>query len=646
MAITNPQAWVRDDANWSKSPLTVSIGAPFEDYAAAIAYRASDESFNANGGLNATTHPAIQAILNSTTGDGGAKPIYFSRRKCRDTSLGGNDAINPLPAFDEWDDPIHPFTTTNYGNSGLGDTYNEVYDDQQQIMYMCAGHPVYNNLNDFYKNAVIPDMADIMNKGPESTMAQIGRLLGEGVATFVTLPVVPILIVMKFLNNIDNYKMTKYYDFGPQMALYYRMVNSILIQFAVNMGLTNDANVVGKNPYNQRTAGSRLNDLTNKGLNSAVESEFGDESIGIPDIFVRSSWDIYKIIAKKNMYEAGDTPGLTSTDQALAELIGTAKKTNTNTGELSPWRRFINQFTGTLYDAQLFVGIRINRTTDTTETLSNTTAPSEIQNTINSKIQGARNMRFSAAGGNLDGGFISGLIEGIGSVVRGAADTVSIEGLAAAATGAGIIDIPEVYQSSNFSRSYSFSTECRAPYGDPISILQSEYVLLACMLGFAAPRGVGGSAYTQPFLVRAYSKGVLSIPMGIIDSLTISRGGDTHGWSYNRLPTVLNLSWTIKDLSPSMYQTMASDGFFGAELEWINIFAAGTPFQEYIMTLSGMGLAERISFYANMKRRAKLLLEAFTSTKLNPEFWGIEVGATTPMRMVSMVIPGTRIPTN
>ena len=65
------------------------------------------------------TNPTIEKMMNNTTGSGnpyasgGGDPyglIYYTRGACRDTSLGGNDALNCYWQYNENDDIAHPYT--------------------------------------------------------------------------------------------------------------------------------------------------------------------------------------------------------------------------------------------------------------------------------------------------------------------------------------------------------------------------------------------------------------------------------------------------------------------------------------------------------------------------------------------------------
>ena len=78
------------------------------------------------------------------------------------------------------------------------------------------------------------------------------------------------------------------------------------------------------------------------------------------------------------------------------------------------------------------------------------------------------------------------------------------------------------------------------------------------MLALTLPRDSGTQAYISPFLLRCYYKGMFNIDMGIMESLSVSKGAEGEWTSYG-LPTVVEISFSIKDLYQQMYMSKAGD---------------------------------------------------------------------------------------
>lgn len=634
----------RDDNNWVKSTFVVTLGDSFEDYKSMVEWGSTDEIFGTT--TSPQVSPQVQALLDQAgvKDNSGPTPVYFSRRKCRDSSLGGNDAINCYYQYCDNDDISHPFLETDFGNSGMGRVYSEAIDDGQQIMYMSFGLPEYSTMTGFYTEAVIADLANLMNKGGSFTPESLGRLVGAGVSTFVLLPVLPLMFIYKALSKLDTLRITKYYDLRPEMALYYRMVNSTMIHLAVNMGLAKDGRVLEQ--ADSEATGSDTSAATYQEQFQNANSEAG--AVGLPDAFTDAGWDIYRILLRKYYYEKeiDSTTVLKTTDQALMDQKdpNADNTVDTEVKDRNWSEKWFEAFGSTLYDANLFIGFRVEKSVDTSESISNQTTESPVAQMLNAKFHDMRSLKNSMMGGQVMGGPVGTAVGSVLSSIKGfadgALDMVGIGGVSHMLTGAGIIDVPEVWSGSSFSKNYSFNMALRSPYGDPVSIYQSIYVPMSLLLTAALPRAVGVNSYTSPFLVRAYCKGMLAVPLGIIDSVSIKRGADQHGWNYQRLPTAVDISFTIKDLSPAMYMAL------GDESAWDMVTGANSSWQEYLLTLSGVGLQERIRWLPKVRRKAEIFLHQMFNTRLNPIAWGMDMASTGPGRVLNAIAPKNKLPTN
>lgn len=108
--------------------------------------------------------------------------------------------------------------------------------------------------------------------------------------------------------------------------------------------------------------------------------------------------------------------------------------------------------------------------------------------------------------------------------------------------------VPDIWDGSEYGKSYSFSVNLSTPYGNPMSRYLNLMVPLMHILAAALPTQVGANAYTAPNLVRAYSPGWFSCELGIIDSISIEKGGSGDAWSASGMPNELRISLGIRDL--------------------------------------------------------------------------------------------------
>lgn len=281
-----------------------------------------------------------------------------------------------------------------------------------------------------------------------------------------------------------------------------------------------------------------------------------------------------------------------------------------------------DKFQASALGATQYVGFRIDRSVDASESFSNSTSPSEFAQTFNDGVRNANNQQLkSILSGTTGISVVDGLLSQAKSIFQGAADAISsmtgvdfFTNLGSAVISGAYLDIPEQYAGSDFGKSHSINLQLRSPYGDMISIYQSITVPLSMILAGCLPRAGGDNSYVQPFLCRVYCKGMFSVPMGIIDSVNVKRGSSEFGWTYQNLPTCVDVSISIKDMSPVMYMTMA-DGIFTSML------AQDSAFKEYMLTLSGVGLWERLSTWRRWQRNITYIARNLRNVIGNPNYW-------------------------
>ena len=181
------------------------------------------------------------------------------------------------------------------------------------------------------------------------------------------------------------------------------------------------------------------------------------------------------------------------------------------------------------------------------------------------------------------------------------------------------------------TRSYNFSFKLRSRYGDPVSVFQSIYIPLFMLIALAAPRAIGDSSYTSPFLIRAYCKGMFNIPLGIITNLSITRGSSEFGWSSQFYPLEVTVSVTIEDLSPQLFVSM-SDGI-------IDTFTRNTSMQAYLDTLSSLGLRDMCYTWPKMVRKMNTALAVAKSTVFNSTYQGTALGKSRIGKLIAAFVP-------
>ena len=605
---------------------------------------------------------------NSTgIGEGPGEVSYFRQPIYTDTRLGCNDAINPLWQFNRDDDIRPPMlgspalaasksigtNTAEFFNQsqhmiGMGRVYSESYESHQQILWMEAGVPRFTNIIEFYRDAADNDVATALNNGSFASFA--GRALATiaGATIWaITLPITSVFYLSRWTKMIANDRITKYYSFQPAMTMYYETVNAMLHYVAISMGI---------HPYALKQHSAKKGASFVNGKEIVRGWDLGDYSKypGVPDV-LKHGPDIFKIMNRRSQMIDMNVAKISTRDLINEEILGGGNHHLNNIPDFTykndEWREWsvkdsgrdwFGALKGSALGSGNHIGFRVERGLNASESFNNDTGQTGLAQKLNSVSQKYKEenetfgnsalQRIAQKGteGVVSGKGFGGILQEVaGELQKGVlskvADWSGFDIGAVLLTGNGFLDIPEVWRSSSFSKSYSFNIQLRSRYGDPISVFQSIYVPMLMLMALSAPRAIGTNMYTSPFIVRAFCRGMISIPLGIVTSLSIRRGRDEFGWTDDYLPTCVDIDMTIKDLSPALFLSMQDNGIF-------DTFSRNTNLHEYLDTLAGLGLKEKLFFFPKFVRKLKTSLAIARTTVFSPTYWGTRIGRSNTVR--------------
>lgn len=687
----------------------VGFGKEFATINEVLNYRSNKFNHNnqqTNDQLAAAIGLENNAVIKTMLG----KP-YF-----QDTRVGGNEAINCVWQFGVDDDIVHPVNRT-HGHNGEGRVYSSTTQMNQQICWFTFGVPYFTPLARFYRGAFNQTLIELNNNGwSENIGSKITSIFGEAFVLLVALPLLPFKFLYEISKrNSNTYNIDRFYELRGRMQLYYTYVDSILAHWLVASGLYN--NYDGRNlsaskdaiPDALKATGCSMWDiirrralnagmiangadldhkdfdiaLTDLGINpyqtdgSASKDGASDSgSMGDAAEIIKSFTNDGDLLSDQSFTDILNTGGSSTSaknedfvdQQTILSLINGSSGNGSGTGgsggkEEDVIRAFDDRkatwketFKASALGVTQYIGFRITKDVDASESFSNSTSPSEFAESYNAKVKETQTQFInkglgggqvhvfdgnqSAIGSFLNSvaedvkGLFTGMMEGFKSI-----DIFGLTDLGSAVMKGAYIDIPEQYSGSDFNKSHSINLQLRAPYGDSVSIFQAIIVPLACILAGALPRAGGSNSYTQPFLCRIYCKGMFAVPMGIIESVSIKRGDSEFGWTYNNLPTAIDVSITIKDMSPIMYMPMSAGGLK-------NILGSDNAFNEYILTLAGVGLFDRISTISRFVRNIQYDAHMLRNKYFNPIYWAHNISSYEPIQFVSSFIPKTLISNN
>lgn len=285
-----------------------------------------------------------------------------------------------------------------------------------------------------------------------------------------------------------------------------------------------------------------------------------------------------------------------------------------------------------LEEGSAFVSFRVDDTGPVSESFSNSYRASELAEKINSTAASARSTYFNLAGGNIGDNAAAKIIEsvvgGLKSLAEGVVTGIGLEGLLIAG-GGGMVTMPKYWESSEVTlpkASYTFTLTSR--YANRRSALQDIYMPLACILAGAMSQAVGKHSYSAPFYCEFYDRGRMQSRFAAIDSLTITRGDGTVGFTPEGLLMSCTVSFTLVameehvsmplsekfNLSDSLISLLG--GFVLGDATKIaggsimtqmarGLFDDDNQLLDWLAVLTGMSLNEQYYIGAKLRRRIR-----------------------------------------
>lgn len=536
------------------------------------------------------------------------------------------------------------------GDLGMGNYYSEAIDDNMQVIHMRFGVPSYNSLFQFFTGFYNSSASTLARTGRfDSTLVDGILKAGKEIVTFAVLPLAIVPMAIGLIGHAARFFMkwpaSKFYYLKPTMEAYWTAVNNMMEQIGVNKGVSTFSP-----GYQQETVIGTTQKI-NTQQTSVLSTMFPDKlftSDGRIDVYaiasrskrmqMRQDYALRQQLSqssqagdggwfgrvKKVMNEQGG--GLTQTRETesfsletylqrfldvgilsgISELFSgnvekDIKEPETSTDKNNDLSKtpfapkasaagVADYFLATAADGNQWVSFRVNNSGPAQESFSNSTGKSSLAEKINSFSSTARDLHMNFAGGNIDSlGITETIKTGVEAILGTVAGALHIDGLAVAA-GAAFVDIPDHWTESTATlnkTTYSFTLV--SPYGNIISQTLYLYLPLCCLLAGALPLATGKQSHTSPFLCELYDRGRRTTRLGIIDSVTISRGNTNLGFNNDDHPMSIDVTFTVADLS-SVVAMPILPGF--SLIPGAGLFDPDSTYTDYLMTLSSMSLRD------------------------------------------------------
>lgn len=207
------------------------------------------------------------------------------------------------------------------------------------------------------------------------------------------------------------------------------------------------------------------------------------------------------------------------------------------------------------------------------EDISNNAGSSTLKDLLSSASQKMQDITFMAKSGGA--GEASGKIQEFGSSILDGLKSVlnldssgsnNFESVLARitdvasniVTGNNVI-MPDIYQSSGYSKSYELTIHLKALYGNVMSYYMDILVPAMHLLALALPRQNSANTYKSPFLVKVMMDGEYVCNLGLVTRISIDKKVSSESRNVDGLFTEWDISLSIQDLYSDLTLTPSNN---------------------------------------------------------------------------------------
>lgn len=367
--------------------------------------------------------------------------------------------------------------------------------------------------------------------------------------------------IIKVLQDDDNDTL-QYFDHEGRFGSYMKSVNMLAQNMAVLLGL-DEVEV----PWEKKKITFGSYDWTNYRIGN--QYGYTDDNL-LSDGDEDSGW-LDKLASVANEWIA---------DDGYIQLYVDASASYNESVSNSTRSSLLESFTGTLEDSAKEIGFVLGLGAGSTE----------LQDMLNAGASGidsvADNITANADSGvsGILGTVINRLTNGAKSVIQG-----------------GNFILPEIWDDSSYDKSgFSFSLTLSTPYGGKLAWYINVGIGMCFILGFAIPLQLSANTYRSPMILKCYSPGWWNCSLGIVDQLSIDKGGDGD-WNIYGLPNVVRISLSVKELYTTL--TLPSN---------VTDFVSNNGMMEFLMTNCGIDVTNQ-----KLSTRYKVLIGTLNNSIQN-----------------------------
>lgn len=254
------------------------------------------------------------------------------------------------------------------------------------------------------------------------------------------------------------------------------------------------------------------------------------------------------------------------------------------------WNNYREYLLAELTEGAAFAVFNVENTGSVGESFSNSFTRNPMESVFNSLSTKSRNVTdlLSSATDIPIVGDVMKLAADTGAKILSSASFGVANPLLALAYGVNIT-MPKIWESSAASLPRAnYKIKLISPYGNAYSQLFNIYLPLAMILAGSLPRSTGASSYTHPFFCQLFDRGRVNIQLGMIESVSITRGTSNLAFSRGGHPNAIDIDISIANLDEIISVDVSDAGVIGKISEALDPDFSDKPFTTYLNTIMGV----------------------------------------------------------
>lgn len=347
----------------------------------------------------------------------------------------------------------------------------------------------------------------------------------------------------------------------------------------------------------------------------------------------RKNWAMPTVGTNQPVGDDGEVDSYDYLRKITSEEITSEEASERNSDDPS-WftRKVADYFTLETNAGANWVNFRVTGDKAISESFQNQVGEPELATTLKNKAGKAKAVEASTAGGNIAENFVFDVLGGFASRIKDLAtqvvESIGGEGFAALLGGA-YLDFPNVWQDSTADLpKMEYTMELRATYGNKMSVFMDIYIPLCMILAATLPLSAGKASYVSPFICELYHQGRAQSRMAMVERVTINRGVGNLGWTVDKLPTAIDVSISIVDLTSIIHAPIDNS---------INSYEDDSGYNNYMAILGAMGVVDQIDYFPRFYRKKALMVQDVANA-LSPSVWAMNLSDRIPGRQINHTI--------